>query len=246
MKTLAYKNFDDCIYNLPRQIVKQPEMYLDHTIATLGYIDSLILRFDSFDCVTDVSLLGYNSNKITKTVNDIFDEDRYIAFCNQLRNSTQSCCMYDFETRNFSKGGSIISVVLTRHDKRMKWKNCYVFFRTLELTRELAVYLVVLGKMLNNLPNCAINSIDLFIPQANISSYNICGCYEFYDIGVEETNAEHPFGNILLWTWKTYFSDDSKLSKYVALRNMQELRFGLKTFKPVTVDNIRFLENKYD
>ena len=246
MSTLYFKTFDDCIYNLPRSIIKHPDMYLDHNVSTLGFVDDFKLKFDSFDCVTDVSMLGYNSNKITKTINDIFDEERYIAFCNQLRNSTQNCCMYDFETRNFSKGGNLISVVLTRHDKRSKWKNCFVFCRTLELTRELAVYLVVLSRMLKNLPSCVINQIEIVIPQANVSCYNLCGCSDFYDIGVEETNPEHPFGKILLWCWKTYFSDDSKLSNYVSLKNMQELRFGLKTYKPVVVENIRFLENKYD
>ncbi len=246
MNTLNFKNFDDCIYNLPREIVKHPEDYLDYTVGVLGYIDNLRLTFDSYDCVTDVSLLGFKKNKITRTINDVLDEDRLSDFRAYLATSSQTCCMIDFETRNYSKGGNLISMTFSRHDKRMKWKLCSVYMRTVELSRDLPVYLVLLNRILSVLPNCSISEINIFVMQANISCYNVCGCADFYDIGIEETNAEHPFGRTLIGTQKNYFTDPSKLSKYISLRNMQELKFGLKTYKPIVVNTINLLGRQDD
>ena len=246
MLQLKFKNFDDCVYNLPRKIVKHPEEYLDYVVGMLGYVDDLMLNFNTSDCTYNLSFFGYKKYKVTKTINDVVDIDGFRDFCEMLKCSGQTCCMYTFESKNFSKGGNLICMTTKRHDKRMKWKSCNVHIRTVELSRELPVLLLLLNMMFSEMPNCSFTDISVFITQANVSAYNICGLTEFYDIGVEETNFEHPFGRTLMSVWKKYFTDGCKLSNYNSLRTMQELRFGTKEFPLIDLSDVKLLESEDD
>lgn len=236
MKKKHYKNFDDGFYSLTREIVLNPRDNIDYIKGVCGYIDDLVLEFDTSDCCIDPSLLGFTKRKLLFEIRNTVNRDLFSSFRSATMSSNSVCLSYDF-TKG-TKGGNLLAMVLTRHDARMGWKRCVVYCKSMELTRDLAVYLVIVHLMLSEIWKNSIEQVVFHIAQADVSAYNVCGCCDFFDIGVEESDGETPFGNMLQNTYRNYFVDKEKLSTYNSLRRMQEFRFDMVPCREIDIRHL--------
>lgn len=242
MKIKHYKNFDECFYELNREIIKNPKDNLDKVNSTLGYINNLIISFDSYDCTLDLSDLGYKKNKWTSIVHENVNREQFEVYRNTLDETRLDSHCFNFETKYLSKGGTVLSLVLSKHDKRLKWKKCTVFFRTTEINKGLAVDMVLIHVMLRELQkHIDIQQVVFNVAQATVSNMLVCGLFDYLDIGCEETDEEHPFGKSLVNNYNLYFKQGVELSKYETLKRMQKVAFGLEEFPSINVNDLHIL-----
>ena len=236
MKSRNYKNFDELFYQFNREILLNPTECLDYVVSTQGYVDDLLFKCDSHDCNLNLGDFGFKKYKWTSLLKTMIDKEKVLEFYEELKTTKSNCCIFNFQLQEQTKGGSLICIVLKRHDARGKWKVCDAIFRTAELQRGFAVDLVFLHIFLRDLPDCCkISSVNIFIAQACISGLFINGYLEWFDVGIEEMDNTHPFVKALINSRKKHFTDKNNLSKYNALFRMQQVYFEMMEFQPIRV-----------
>lgn len=245
MKVRRYKNFDELFYNLNREILKTPQNNLDYTVSAIGYADDVVIQTESHDCTLNLADFGYKMAKWTRTVNAVVGKINLYNFHQELKLATGNCCMFNFYNEGMTKGGSLISIVLRRHDKRCKWKECTVFFRTVEVEREFAIYLVLLHTLLRDLPKscCNVSDVTLFVTQMSASAVAYNAFLEYFDLGIEELDETHPFIKAMKNAKQKYFTEGCKLSNYNVIKRLQNFYFNKEELPKIRVMDLEILEN---
>lgn len=233
-----YKNFDEVFYHFNRSVLQMPDVYIDYVVSSMGYINNVFIQCDSFDCSLNIGEFGYRQNKWTNYTKSMIDKKKVKAFYKELETTKSNLCMFKFEPKDVSKGSGLMFLVFKRHDSRGKWKTCTAIYKSAEMQKDFAVDLVFLHVFLKNLPDCCkLSSVNIYIEQAYVSAQYINGYLDYFDIGLEELDNEHPFIKCIKHNKEKYFSDKNNLSNYVSLLKMQQLYFGL-----TEISNIRVLD----
>lgn len=235
MKSRKYKNFDEALYNIGREVLYKPYDMIDYTASHTAFIEDLILTIQSTDCSIDIGEFGYRRYKWTLVTKSCVDKKKLKQFYNKLKETKYDTCLYTFTD---DESVPLLSVMLTRHDKRQKWNKCVVFMKQVELQRMLAVYMVFIAVFLRKLPDCCkVKEVTIHIGEGTVCSYFVNGLLDFYDTGLEELDNSHPFIKDCCSIRNTLFKDKSQLSKYQTVRTMQQLKFGL-----IKISEIRALD----
>lgn len=225
MKSRRYKNFDEALYELGREVFYKPHEIVDYTNSHSAFIEDLILTVDNVDCTIDIGEFGYRKNKWTLVTKSCVDKEKLEKFYETLKTIKYDACIYMFPDEDSIP---LISMMFTRHDDRQKWRKCIVYMKQVELQRMLAVYMVFIHVFIRNLPKCCkIKEVSIHIGEGNVSSYIANGLFDYYDVFIEELDVTHPFIKDLNLINNTVFRDRNKLSKYQTVRTMQELKFGM-------------------
>lgn len=228
MKSRRYKNFDEALYELSREVLYKPYEMIDYTNSHTAFIEDIVLTIQNKDCSIDIGEFGYKKNKWTLVTKSCVDKKRLKKFYEKLKTTKYDACTYLFPEEDTVP---LISMMLTRHDKRQKWKKCVVFMKQVDIQRMLAVYMVFIAVFIRNLPECCnIKEITIHIGEGTICSYFVNGLLDYYDTGLEELDNSHPFVKDLCSIRDTMFKNKNQLSKYQTVKTMQEMKFGL--FKP--------------
>jgi len=239
MRVERYKNFDELFYQFNRKVLLNPFECIDKTRQTLGYIDDLIFVCQSYDCTLNIGDFGFKKAKYYKSVSQLMDRDNYLQFKKNL-SSTLKSCSFSFN----EKPGTIYNLVIKRVDARYKFNCCTVFFKNADIQKDFAVNLILLNRILTDVKDfCDIKEIVIVISQATLSAQYINGYLDFFDLGYEELNKEHPFIKTMIGVRNNYFSDKTKLSNYNSLKRMQEMYFGLIELPVVNVSDLRLFDN---
>ena len=237
MKRL-YKNFDETFYYLNREVLQQPELTIDYVVSSMGFIDNLFIKCATFDCTLNIGEFGYRQNKWTSYTKAMIDKKKVKAFYKELKSTKSNLCVFEFKPKDITKGSGLMCLMFKRHDSRSKWKTCTAIFKSAELQKDFAVDLVFLHVFLRSLPDCVkLDSVNIYIEQAYVSAQYINGYLEYFDLGLEELDLEHPFIKCIKRNREKYFSDKNNLSNYVSLLKMQQVYFKL-----IELSNIRVLD----
>lgn len=225
MKSRKYKNFDEALYKLGREVLYHPYEMVDYTNSHTAFIEDILLTIENTDCSIDIGDFGYRKNKWTLVTKSCVDKKKLKLFYNKLKDTKYDACTYTFpedDTLPF------ISIMLTRHDDRQKWRKCVVYMKQVDIQRMLAVSMVFIFVFIRKLPECCkIKEVTIHIGEGSICSYFVNGLLDFYDTGLEELDNSHPFIKDCCSIRNTMFKDKNQLSKYQTVRTMQMMKFGL-------------------
>ena len=235
MKSRIYKNFDEAIYLLGREVLYNPYSMIDYTVSHNAFIEDLILTIQSADCTINIGEFGYKRNKWTLVAKSCINRKSLKQFYEKLKTTKYDTCVYMFPEDD---SVPLMSMMFTRHDNRQKWKKCVVYMKQIDIQRMLAVYMVFIAVFLRELPDCCkIKEITIYIGEGSICSYFVNGLLEYYDAGLEELDASHPFVRDLCSIRDVLFKNKSQLSKYQTVRTMQQMKFGL-----IKVSDVRVID----
>lgn len=237
MKSRKYKNFDEALYELGREVLYKPYEMVDYTNSHSAFIEDLVITVKSIDCTIDIGEFGYKKNKWTLVTKSCINKKKLKQFYEKLKSSSHDACTFTFPEDDTIP---LISVMLTRHDKRQKWNKCVVFMKQVDIQRVLAVYMVFISVFLRELPDyCKVKEVTIHIGEGNICSYFVNGLLDYYDTGLEELDSSHPFIRDCISIRNTLFKNKNQLSKYQTVRIMQQMKFGM--FKTSSI-RVRDLE----
>lgn len=225
-----YINFDVLFYEFNQYLLLYPENF-DYVNSAIGYVENIILHADFTDCSLNIGDFGYKINKWTSFTKQLIDKDKFRQFKEDLQTTNSNCMCYKFESN------SIISVILKRHDYRGKFKTCDVYFQRAELCSHFAVDLVFLSVFLKSLPNVNLSGVNIYISQGFVPATYITGLLDYFDLGIEELNEEHPFVKAMVNAKKKYYNDKEHLSSYESLLRIQKVYF-----EQTEIPNIRVLD----
>lgn len=225
MKSRKYKNFDEALYKLSREVFYKPHDIIDYTNSHSAFVEDLVLTIQNTDCTIDIGEFGYRKNKWTLVTKSCVDKKKLKKFYETLKTTNRDVCVYTFPDDDTIP---LLSIMFTKYDNRQKWRKCIVYMKQVELQRMLAVYMVFIHVFIKNLPDCCkIKEVSIHIGKGNVSSYIANGLFDYYDVFIEELDNSHAFIRDLNSINNTVFKDKNKLSKYQTVKNMQELKFGL-------------------
>ena len=231
MKSRRYKNFDEALYEISREVLYKPYDMIDYTASHTAFIEDLILTIQNTDCSIDIGDFGYKRNKWTLVTKSCIDKKKLKKFYEKLRTTSYDACVYMFPDDD---AVPLLSMMFTRHDKRQKWRKCVVYMKQVDLQRMLAVYMVFISVFLRELPDyCKVKEVTIHIGEGTVCSYFVNGLLDFYDVGLEELDNSHPFIKDCCSIRDVAFKNKGQLSKYQTVRTMQMMKFGL--FKPSEV-----------
>lgn len=235
MKIRSYKNFDDLFFSFNRELLLEPTF--DYTYSSLGYVENLMFKCESFDCSLNIGDFGYKTNKWTVYSKSMVTKESYENFKEEVQNSKSNCCIFNFALKGMTKGGNLLCVVLKRQKYSTRWKTCNVFMRTTDLSKGFAVDLVLLNVFLRGLPKLNLKEINIFIAQAYMSAVTIYPLLEYFDLGLEELDETNVFIKCIKNAKKKFYTDKDNLSKYIGTKRMQKMFFENKE-----TPNIRVLD----
>lgn len=225
MKSRKYKNFDEALYELGREIMYKPYEMVDYTASHTAFVEDLILTIQSTICTIDIGEFGYKKNKWTLVTKSCVNKKKIKKFYEKLKTTKYDACVYMFEDDD---AVPLLSVMLTRHDKRQKWNKCVVYMKQVDLQRMLAVYMVFISVFLRELPECCkIKEVTIHIGEGTVCSYFVNGLLDYYDLGLEELDNSHPFIKDCCSIKNTLFKNKNQLSKFQTVRTMQQMKFGM-------------------
>lgn len=225
MKSRTYKTFDEALYEFTREVLYNPYTMIDYTNSHSAFIEDIVLTIENLICSIDIGEFGYRKNKWTLVTKTCIDKKKLKQFYEKLSTTKYDSCAYTFPDDDKLP---LLSIMLTRHDDRQKWKKCVVYMKQVNIERVLPVYLVLISVFIKNLPDCCnIKDLTIHIGEGNLSSYLMNGLFEYYDTALEELDETHPFIKDLRLIKNTLFMDKSQLSKYQLVRTMQEMKFGI-------------------
>lgn len=239
MRIESYRNFDELFYQFNRKVLLNPSECIDSVRQTMGYIDNLVFKCSSYDCTLNIGDFGFKKAKFYKSVSQLINKDDYVQFKKELSGNSKNCIL------SFNqKPGTMIGLVMKRVDTRYKFNCCTVFFKNADVQKDFAVNLVLLNRIFTDIKEyCDVKEIVLIISQATLSAQYINGYLDFFDLGYEELDQEHPFIKTMIGIKNNYFSDKTKLSTYNSLRRMQEMYFDLIELPVVPVNELRLFDN---
>lgn len=225
MKSRKYKNFDEALYELSREVLYNPYEMIDYTNSHTAFIEDIVLTIQNVDCSIDIGEFGYRKNKWTLVTKSCVDKKKMKKFYDKLKTTKYDACVYMFPDDDAIP---LLSIMLTRHDERQKWKKCVVYMKQVDVQRTLAVYMVFLFIFIRKLPDCCnIKEVTIHIGEGSICSYFVNGLLEYYDTGLEELDISHPFIKDCCSIKNTLFKNKNQLSKYQTVRTMQQMKFGM-------------------
>lgn len=225
MKSRKYKNFDEALYKLGREVFYKPHDIVDYTNSHSAFVEDLILTIQNIDCTIDIGELGYRMNKWTLVTKSCVDKKKLKRFYETLKTTKHDACIYMFPDEETIP---LLSMMFTRHDNRQKWRKCIVYMKQVELQRMLAVYMVFIHVFIKNLPDCCnVKEVSIHIGEGNVSSYTANGLFDYYDVFIEELDNTHAFIRDLNLINNTLFKNKEQLSKYQTVRVMQQMKFGI-------------------
>lgn len=225
MKSRKYKNFDEALYELSREVLYKPYEMIDYTNSHTAFIEDVVLTIQNIDCSIDIGDFGYKKNKWTLVTKSCVDKRKLKKFYDKLKATKYDACSYLFPDDDSIP---IISIMFTRHDERQKWKKCVVYMKQIDIQRVLAVYMVFIFVFIKKLPDCCnVKEITIHIGEGSVCSYFVNGLLDYYDTGLEELDNTHPFIKDCCSIKNTLFKNKEQLSKYQTVRTMQQMKFGL-------------------
>lgn len=248
-KYKRYKSLTDLYLLLNRDIILHPEEYVEKVPGAAAYIRPLLLESSSSEFNLNISNMCYSKNKFNRLKNTYISQDELKRFKEKVKVQTGMSVTFYFNQEKKKQGTTsdngpcLISIVLTRPDKRSKWDTATLMYRTTQLNRIFAVDMLLVSKFIQELPdNCEIQTVRLFIPQPWQNVTIMPAYLKLFNVREDEIDSDHPYHEKLRMAFKRNFMDPKKLSSYKLVKREQMKYFGLKTWPDLDQDNYHVQE----
>lgn len=235
-----YKNFDDCFFNLNREIILNPSEMLDYTHSISGYLENVYVECKNSNCSLDLSKFGYKTGKWGHLLRTYVNYDELVKFKEKLANSTALSLTFYFNQKKVNNGSCLIGIVLTREDRKEMWSKANILYRTTEVQRRFAADLVLIHHFIKELPKecCKIGKVTFYFPQMYISARVLNGYFPYFKIKESELDKSHPWIKTMLRNYELNFAPGSRVTTYASIARMQKLRLGLEEYPPIDINEL--------
>lgn len=248
MKRRKYKDFDDCFFNLNREIILSPSEMLDYTHSILGYLENIYVECETSECHLDLSKFGYKIGKWGHLLRTYVDYDELLKFKEKLSNTTAMSLTFYFKQKKVNNGSCLIGIVLTRDDRKKEWTKANVLYRTTEVQRRFAADLVLIHHFIKELPSCCkIGKVTFYFPQMYISAKVLNGYFPYFKIDESELDKNHIWIKTMLRDYELNYVPGSRVTTYASIARMQKLRLGLSEYPKIDIDSLSisgYFENR--
>ena len=251
---LEYKDFNQLYHDLARYpITHEKELEANKDFFIIGaslYINNLIIKTESCDCNLDLADFNYTKAKWTTLVNKYIDEHDYYLLKQRLVESTAKTLTFNFkihiglstdndQTKN--RDSCLVGLVFSRNGNKGAWTNVSIYYRTIEIFKKGAIDLLLFNRMFNDLPNLNLKEYIFHIPQGFYSSFILSELIDSPLFTIEEFKDNDSFiGKKLYNHYIRYYSPDSPLSNYHAIRRKQEMKLTGKKLPSIPKESLQF------
>lgn len=247
MKVFKYSNFDELFLKFNQEILLHPDM-LDYSTGSLGYMDNVVIACKTWDCDLDLGNFGYKKNKWGHLLKTYIDYEKLIKFRESLDKATGLSLTFNFNQKQVNNGSCLIAIVLTRKDRKKPWTKCNVLYRTTETQRRMAADLCLVHHFIKELPECCeIERVVFYLTQCYTHANFINGYFDYFGVGYDELDKNHPWTRALLGAKVANYMPDSRITTYQSMARMQKMYRGITKFEPIPCNTLginNFFEGK--
>ena len=238
----AYKDFDDLFITLNKNVIENPQEYVEFENWNQFYLPFSIFEVNSCDCKIDLGLLGYTKNKMEMLINTYIDFEKFDNFKKHLRICKGTSLTLYFKNikpkqgTTGNNGPCIISMVFTkkyRNDKYFSEVN--IFYRTTEVNRrfyaDLCLFYLIMKEMPSDLVN--IEKYRIIIPKPFFHTKTILFNLNIFNANLEiDNNVTKQIKNHLI-----KFNSDKEIS-YKSHDRIRRKLIGELKYDKVILDDL--------
>lgn len=167
----SYEDFNELYENLVKEILLNPQDRILYRTGNSLYVDSLYLNVKKPTIKEDYSFLVYKENKMKALLCNYVDFEKWKEFKSKLENSKSLSLVYYFNQtkviggHNSEKAPCILTFMVSRKNRKEKFSEVFICYRTTELSRVFYIDLILFAQMIKSLSEITnISSINIFIP----------------------------------------------------------------------------------
>ena len=217
MLKLEYKDFNEAYYHTNRLLLQNPEL-IGYRNATMGCLDNVFITCESTKCdKIDLGAIGYTRSKWTRLLSTYLGPGK-IEELKQLGTKVSGLSVgFDFLRKTSGNGACMLSIVLGRERRKTPWTKATIIWRTTELQRRWAADLILIHRILEQIPNTEFERIDLYMASAYQSAmYVIPILKPVFGIVSSELDPDHPYTDMIIHREKKYYKVDENSHKMLA------------------------------
>ena len=244
-----YNDFDELFFSFNKEIIENPEEYIEDLDICSGYLPFTCIEVNSYKCTLNLGDVFYTKRKFPNLIKIYINLDKLKEYKINLLNSKGTSLTYYFnqEKRNSGKmksnGPCIISVTLTRPNRKSNWNEINIFYRTAELTRRFAADLVLFHIFIKELPNCCkIEKIRFLISKPYLSTMTASAQLEFFKIDLKKFKNHSIQKSILKQIEMA--KNKTQFSKFKSRAIIQEKILGLDNYEFIDIKQLHIMEEK--
>lgn len=245
MLFLEYKDFDDLYFNFSRLPLLEEDKYGYYffNCGASTYLSPVIISTPSFNCHLDMSDFNYTRMKWTVLVNKYLDQEQYELLKKKLAESTTRTLTFNFKIHTTGKDACLVALVFERDIIGKPWTTVNVYYRVTEVFKKFAIDLILLNRILNDVPNCEIKEIIFHIPLAFFSIFILSELIG-NNFELEEFNKDNFATNKIHHMWNKYYGEGHEPSNYHSIARKQKMREeGIKLDK-IPIESLILFQNK--
>lgn len=242
----TYKDFDDLFLNINKNIIENPEKYINHKDSDDYYLNFCVFNILNYKANLDFSFLGYTYKKFNNLIRNYLDISKWKIFKEKLRNTTKCTLTFYFNEEKKDKGNSkenspcILNMIFQRNNRKEKWNTIYIYYRTTLICRTFYVDLFLFYKMLNDVKDlCNIKNIYLIIPNGFFKILKSPWIVKYLNIDLDNSNyLKKEIKNFIdKYTIHPYH-------EYSTFKKTQEFLKGEYNYKPIDINNLELYEGE--
>lgn len=242
MLLLSYKNFDNLFLDINKNIIENPDRFIEVINGLQCYMPFTIIECDSSDHNINLSELCYTASKIKSLSKSYIDKENLERFKNHLRECKGTSITYYFnnvKNKQGSRGNNgpcIISMVFTKKYRKDKFFNeVNIYYRSTEISRRFYADLVLFDLFIKSLPDdlIKIEKYRIILPKGFFHTKN---CIFNLDLFKADLSKDNPVvkqikGHLLKF-------DKHGLYTYKCVNRMQKKLSGERTWEKVNMKEL--------
>lgn len=175
MRHYKFEKLKDVFRGVNREYLVNPHDTVEYSRSFQSYIDDLFIEIGpdmSLDLDINLHRIGFDpARKWSHLVKSYIDPEAYEQFWESVVTSGGTSIQFRFNNRKGPNGPCLIALVFTRDNGKKPWNKVKIIWRTTELQRKFGADLVLINKILTEIPEEAkewvkLEKITFYLAQA--------------------------------------------------------------------------------